>query len=87
MCVKFPDKTKSLKELTVKDTIKILQVILGSFFIASGIAFWCLAIGVRDHTLVFGSVTSTSKHFIKQRSKKLKQIPQKTPEGINKKSY
>jgi hypothetical protein len=45
MCVKFPDKPKSFKELTVKERFNLLITLLMTIFMCFGIAFAGLLLG------------------------------------------
>ena len=71
MCVKFPEKPKSMKELTVRDGINLLIILVMTIFITLGIAFTGLLIG---HNIIFNPKVYLSNPSTKQELRQLNQI-------------
>lgn len=71
MCVKFPDKPKSLKELTVKNGINFLRAFVITIFIGVGVVFTGLLIG---HNIIFNPKVYLSNPPTKQELRQLNQI-------------
>ena len=71
MCVKFPDKPKSLKELTVKDGITILKAFVITIFIGAGMAFTGLLLG---HNIIINPKDYLLNPPTKQELRQLNQI-------------
>ena len=71
MCVKFPEKPKSMKELTVRDGINLLIILVMTIFIALGIAFTGLLIG---HNIIINPKDYLLNPPTKQELRQLNQI-------------
>ena len=71
MCVKFPDKPKSFKELTIKDGVNILFALIITCFVSAGIAFVGLFLG---HNIMFNPKVYLPVHPTKTQLRQINRI-------------